>query len=475
MPSLRPLPIRSQISYAILFSLGSILGIVGCGHRPYEEGLGLILDRSEPVHRRVQTINTIELQGAQHAEAVAAMNVLVWSDRHPLELRLVAMDRLIEEQQELFWSSANRWWSVVDDPEMADAIGVRVVRDQRKDVIPGLLRRWADGDRISVEASDRMEYQVLEQLVAPRSVHEALWRWVGGYGAHDQDTARSAWIVLSRFEDESARRRGLIEFPGSGDLWGDLQSAASVLDYLPKTREGLTWLSALRSDETQWAFLVRRKQSLSEDTARGWQVRHLGVLASLPETLLHKKEQEIWTELRENLSEAQQVPRDLPSGVSVTLQAEDEPPLVWPDLALAWSVRDAMNDPVVVQAWFEQADADLIDTGSEYGGVLTWDSDGAFLAKGFMPDRRQGDRKFFSSPALIEAMYMGLAHYHFHAQQYDNAEFAGPGRGDFEFTEKLETHALTLTFVSRDRINIDLAFPDGRLIDLGCVDRPIAD
>ena len=75
---------------------------------------------------------------------------------------------------------------------------------------------------------------------------------------------------------------------------------------------------------------------------------------------------------------------------------------------------------------------------------------------------------------MIEAMYTGLAHYHFHAQQYDNIEFAGPGRGDLEFNANLETHTLTLTFVNRNQINVDLAFPMGGYWTWGVWIAPLA-
>ena len=105
-------------------------------------------------------------------------------------------------------------------------------------------------------------------------------------------------------------------------------------------------------------------------------------------------------------------------------------------------------------------------------GVLTWDDHGRFTARGFAPQRKEGDRKFFTPPTLVAAMYTGLAHYHFHAQSHDHAAYAGPGRGDLAFTEALRANTLVLTFVDRDTLNLDLALPGGVVLDLGSVVRP---
>ncbi|MBB6431101.1 hypothetical protein [Algisphaera agarilytica] len=405
---------------------------------------------------------------------LAAMQVLVWSDRHPLELRLLAMGRLIVEEETVFWWSANRWWPRVDDPEMAAAIGKRVVEHGRVDVIPGLLNRWSLTPPSDAE-QERMEFRVFEQLMAPETVRQSLWRCVADQ-AHETkgsaEVARSAWVVLCRLDDESTRRAVLAQRSGTSALWTDLNAAAVLLDQLPETHEGLRWLAALRQQERYWQQLEERKDSLIEEAAAGWQIRHLGILANASEELLATDQDELQGELAREWSQVIRVPREQPVGEEVAIELGDQRTWSWPDLALVWNVMRAMDEPSVVRAWFDQADADLLDTGSEFGGVLTWKPDGSFVAVGFTPEQREGDRKFFSSPALIEAMYTGLAHYHFHAQEHHNAEYAGPGRGDLAFTANLETHTLTLTFINRDQINVDLAFPDGRVLDLGLVTRP---
>lgn len=427
-----------------------------------------MLDRSLAESRRVEAVRAAELSGPSADEMRAALHVLVWSDRHPLSVRTAAMDRLIADDPAGFWVAAERWLGTVDRLEMVEAIGGRAIGADR-DGLPALfVRRWARSAAAVVEES-RPERHVVERLSGGRSAETVLLDLLASPATAWPDAA-AAWTVGRRWRGEAWGEDLLNDGPPKvSGLAMQLRTAAQRVDVLPAEIEGLRWLAALWADTTEWAAYEKLRPTLHPDAAGTVGLRHLPALAAMP------AERRTWTRdalaahLDRQLVGAERVPRELPAGVAV----HEVSSLNWADLAVTLAVREAMDEPAVVAAWFAQADADHADENSEHGGVLGWDDAGRWAATGFPPERRQGDRKFFSPPALIERLYVGLAHYHFHAQDFDNAEFAGPGRGDLAFTEAMRANTLTLTFVDRDRLNVDLALPGagGRVMDLGCVRR----
>ena len=72
---------------------------------------------------------------------------------------------------------------------------------------------------------------------------------------------------------------------------------------------------------------------------------------------------------------------------------------------------------------------------------------------------------------LIQRMYTGLAHYHFHAHQLSNADYAGPGPGDLGFVDRLRTSAVVFTFLDRDTLGVDYYHSGGVIVDLGVIRR----
>jgi len=141
------------------------------------------------------------------------------------------------------------------------------------------------------------------------------------------------------------------------------------------------------------------------------------------------------------------------------------------DLIVLDLLLDAMDDPVFCAAAFEQAEADRLDTSTEYGGALIWDDQGGLVMKPFAPLMRRHDQAYIASTPCLQAVYLGLGHVHFHAQRYDNAPWAGPGKGDLDFVQTYHINAIVLTFLDRKTLNLDVALPGGIILDLGCVTR----
>ncbi|MEM8739102.1 MAG: hypothetical protein AAGG38_11585, partial [Planctomycetota bacterium] len=301
---------------------------------------------------------------------------------------------------------------------------------------------------------------------------------------------------------------------GGGDWVAELQAAAGVVGRLPRDAEGWRWLRALRRDRGAWAGYAAAAGELKARDEAAWRsvgLRHLVMLTRLGPARRAMGGEAVRRAVRAWQAQAVQVERERPVGrrLGEAGPAEAAGPgaagaaalsgakaipgseaisgagtlpgaeggLDWADGMTALLVAEAMGQPSVVSAWFAQADADRLDERTEHGGVLTWSPSGSregaarWIAVGYSAERHLGDTRYVSPDRLIEAVYTGLAHYHFHAQTHDHAAYAGPGRGDLAFTEALDAATLVLTFVDRDTLNVDLVLPGGGVLDLGCVER----
>jgi hypothetical protein len=141
------------------------------------------------------------------------------------------------------------------------------------------------------------------------------------------------------------------------------------------------------------------------------------------------------------------------------------------------AVSEAIREPRVIEALFEQADSDTADTTTEYGGVLrlasTRTSRGMFAAVSYppRPATRAGDTSFVASRELLEDSATSLAHYHFHAQRTRNTQFAGPSEGDLLYASRYGRTCVVFTTVAEGVMNADVYFPSGAVVDLGVIKR----
>ncbi|MFM7134137.1 MAG: hypothetical protein ACKO0W_07460, partial [Planctomycetota bacterium] len=65
-------------------------------------------------------------------------------------------------------------------------------------------------------------------------------------------------------------------------------------------------------------------------------------------------------------------------------------------------------------------------------------------------------------------------HVHFHAQRYDNSDYAGPHLGDFAFAEETRCSGIVLAFLGPDELGVDFYRHGRMVVDLGAIRRPDA-
>ena len=146
--------------------------------------------------------------------------------------------------------------------------------------------------------------------------------------------------------------------------------------------------------------------------------------------------------------------------------------LDWADLLALTVAVEAISLEPVRRHLFDHAERDLLDTGTEFGGIVAIDDRGRFEIQEFPPRTRGGDIRFIAPQAMFDAGYRGLFHFHHHAQSYENRDYAGPHLGDFTYADSTRANCLVFTFIDSRTLNADW-YRHGRVVvDLGQIGRP---
>ncbi len=282
----------------------------------------------------------------------------------------------------------------------------------------------------------------------------------------------AAWQLLNRIAPGPELKNRLERSPDATGLVTDLKAAATDLHVWPRNKEEILWLTYLRDPARQelWNRFKTAVSRLSPDQRQGLQLRHLPVLDHLPPWIFRLGRQGLVARLETSLLTMR---RGITKRASATAtQGHDggDIHLCWADLATVGWLTDALEDRSLIDAWFAQADADRVDTRTEYGGVLDV-TESRPTAHLYPPDLTRHDRVFQPPQRMIEHLYTAIAYYHFHAQSYQNGDFAHPGGGDLKAADRLNANFLVLTFVDPDQLNVDYYQSNGVVIDLGMIRR----
>jgi hypothetical protein len=450
--------------------------LTGCGPTPVGDPLAVMLDRDrDPVQRLAAAKQIGELTDLPDTpRVVTALHRVLWSDGQPTALRLWAMDRLIEYDPDAFWRIAQRRIREVDLWPVLEPLIDRSVLRGDSGFTAALVRSYTRGSQIYSDDL-RPERRAIEALNPGLTVERAVWSvFVSEDDAVTMAACVDAWTLTHRLVGAEQARKMLMETDSQHPLILDLRSAG-WLGVLPANREGVLWLMHVRDVEggTYWARAKRLAGQLNESQRAGLELRHLPVLMVVDESAFGLDKSALLLRVGGRLSMVKGTRRTEP-GIAMTLPGESlsghADSLCFADLLTIERVLDALSDRSLVTALFIQADRDLADTATEHGGVLAQEVR-RVAALGFPAKLRAHDQKFYSSDALIRRMYTGLAHYHFHAQQFRNAPYAGPGAGDLGFAQRLGANAVVFTFLDRDTLGVDYYQPGGVVVDLGTIKR----
>ncbi len=440
---------------------------------PPRDPVEVMLDRDTEPSRRLQALAAL----ADDPRSDEAMTGLVWDDRQPTALRLAAMDRLIAQDEASFRQDTGRRLHRVERWEFLAPLCERIAAEGWDELTPALIRSWARQSRQYDDAS-RPERKAVEAVHPGVAVDRMLWRTLE---SEPLPVGAAAWTILYRTTDRQAMADDLMRQPSASPLLIDLQAGWSDLHILPRNREQVIWLLWLRGHEEGlwWRRATDYVATLPPEARQDLALRHVPLLVMAADERtdrvrsrdeLLQRVNRTWhgpagqtydrtdeeTATRPRISEALESHRDR---------------LSWGDLLTLAAIVAQIHEAPTRRELFAQADADLLDTTTEYGGVFA-PRQREFGPVGFPPALTGNDRAFYAPPELIEAMYTALAHYHFHAAGHDSRAFAGPGGGDLAFADRFGAACLVFTFIDRDTLNVDYYHEGDVVIDLGCIARP---
>jgi hypothetical protein len=261
----------------------------------------------------------------------------------------------------------------------------------------------------------------------------------------------------------------------------DLKAGARELGIVPRNREEILWLRKLRepSRDDFWSQAVKAVQSLPPQRRVELELRDLPILVSaslyepdlvsMPASELQRRVQEYLKTQKRHVQESNY---DGFADQSRQMLSDFRDELTWGDCAAMLMAVRAMQVPEVVDHLFHYAERDRVDTSTEYGGVIALDGKDRFEVREFQPVMRRHDQEFLASQAMLDAAYTSLFHFHFHAQNHRNEQYAGPGFGDVNYADNTRANCLVFIFMNKNVMNVDY-YRHGRVVvDLGEIHRP---
>jgi len=391
---------------------------------------------------------------------------LAFRGGQPFRLRQAAMDAWAQHDPAGLEQRLDRGLLQLQHWEMIEhALGI--IKTKRwGSLLPAVLHSYArPSNRYTDEQrSEARAYEAVYGSHLPP--FEAVWHLAGVTDRGFSLRRRIAyWSLAVRLDEAAVRRRlsDIVQEVRDGQtapterFSGAVYHVFADFGIVPRNREAVLWAMHLRQPERRayWQKVVAAPQPTDAPPPA---LRHLVLLATQPPS---EAAAPVATR-RETTQRATGIARGRQTRVASLPE--------W-DRRLIARIRQALQHTHVRRDLFAQADADLKDDTTEHGGVIVYEK-GAPKALAVAPVIRRHDQAYFTPQAAMELLYTGLAHYHFHAQQHDNARHAGPGGGDLEFADNTGAACVVFTFLDRDTLNADFYTQGGVVVDLGHLTRP---
>lgn len=459
------------------------LFITGCQPSPIDDPIAVLRNPGESPRRLVRAMEMTDAAPTE-GERLEALHRMLYMDGFTTDVREQALNRLAEVDLDNLKRTLRQRYPRLEAWSWLTRLSEIIVERRWADLAPALISSWARPSIYVNKDSERPEYIALVGLFGEKNVPDVVFdTLLEANAVHEQGLRTRCWTLMNRLGHYDRLVALLLEreVPADDVMLLDLQAAARELGVVPRNREEILWARQLRMPEhaSFWNQAASAVARLPVERRRELELRDLAIIVSAslhqPELLTLGKE-ELYRRVDAHLESTQ---RHIASrsfdgwdGNFPQRLHEHRDQLTWGDLAAMLIAVRAMQTPEIVTHLFDFADRDLKDKTTEYGGVITLDARNRFELIEFPPRVRFGDLRFNAPQAMFDAGYTGVFHLHFHAQKYDNAEYAGPGMGDLQYADETRANCLVLTFISQSRMNIDY-YRHGRLIvDLGEIRRP---
>lgn len=462
---------------AVFILTFSVMLLVGCAARVSTDPLKDMTDRELASNWRLDAARQAEVEFPNDPRRYEALHKLVWDRGHTADLRIYAIDQLVEMDEKDFLEKLDRRIVLIPYGEALDHI-YRIGKERGwSQLTPMLVKRWAVPQHGEPD-DDRTERRWISELNPGREVKDVVFDVFTSSPDKITDVQRvGAWALLNRIATKDELIAALERAPQSTALVTDLKMCAAELHTLPRHREGVKWLYYLRDPARADVWQQARAQvaRLNTEQRENLEMRHLAVLPHADASIFNMTKDQLYQRINATLATQQHYS----TGAEMTGISADHPQrlhdwrskLSWADLATIDTLWKLVQHPAMRASLFAQAERDFKNKAAEHGGVIDIGATEP-IAREYPPIVRYShDRQFTPTEQMITHCYTGLAHYHFHAQEMKNADYAGPGKGDLDTADRLDLNFLVFTFVDENHLNVDY-YQHGRVVvDLGTISR----
>lgn len=476
-------------------ALGLVVLAGGCSSTPPAEPMVRAKDRNLDAGTRNEAIDEIwanGLAGGSREATRESLKNLVWSPSQPATVRTHAIEVLLNDQADVGQADTRKMLRLLlhteTNPEMVTEIGNIAAQRGWTDFTGPLVRQLAKRD-FSVDEEQRRARGPLMALHPGKAIEQIAFDVMmtpvtstGLDAERDQRARDASWELLARLDKDGTQRRAMLATvtPGSDKTLQDLRACSDELRCIPLTASQLSWLRRMREGKNTawWNACAAGVAQLSSDQQRGLMLRHMEPIrwaAANRASWLGQSKDALAAELAARIKPRRTHYRSGGSGVSgdTSLANEDLPtnlPLMsWGDVLAALVVDETLRAKPLGEVLWKQIERDMQDTSTEHGGLMSITADGSLTPAIYPPraSQRFGDSRFVASDDLISSATTALAHYHFHAQRVDSAQYAGPGPGDMEFALDQGLNCLVITPVRDGIMDVDFYCAPSVKVDLG--------
>lgn len=468
--------------------------LAGCSSTPVESPISAINDpKAKGGVRRAAIESAMDKVEAGETDREGMRETLkrvIWGRGNWVELRLAAARELLTDEAGLDDTRTmfRLLMQTEKSPPVIALIGDEAAARGWTDLSAALVRSWS---RFVVETPDaeRSERAALVKLYPGRPVDDVVFDVFTGViddgGKPLSDKQRQdAWSLLRRLDQSGERTVALLTSGAGGgaDRMTDvLRRGARELGIVPDTGEELAWLDRLAGREytALWSEGAAAVARLSPEQKQGLRLRHVlaarWAAANEPAWLAASRD-DLISQLRATIDPRRQ---HLRGGALKSMAGRNESVssnaelLTWGDALVVMIAARAIESDALQRAILAHADEDKRDTSTELGGVIDAAGTG-FAIRKFPPraGQRYGDQRFVASPEMVEQGADSLLHYHMHANDYSNSEYAGPSDEDLQYAARQGRACIVFTYIDRGTMNADYYQPattskPAAVIDLG--------
>ena len=456
--------------------------LLSCGGQTIKSPYSALTETGQPSDRHIDAMDLLDTQvGIEDEHYRELLQRILWKPGYTNDARMaslerlwaadpVATTRLIRQQLPRLenWS-----WLVLLCEWIAD--------NEIIELDEALISSWAIPNMFVEREMERPEYKALARLVGEAKVMDAIFNslvesnktWKQGYRTR-------CWELMHRL-DERERLVELLDSERIADddsFLIDLRKAMTDFGIVPNRREEILWIREIAKPEyiDFWNESMETLSELNDERRREIEMRDIPIAVSLrrhgePGDLSRSTRsivQSVASKIRNKKHYFEQEGGGSYDSRSELL-ATHQHKLTWGDAIALEIALKALNVQQVRSHLFDYAKRDFLDKTTEYGGVIALDEKGRFEILEFEPKIRHHDRRFNASQEMFDSAYTALFHFHFHAQEYRNADHAGPGMGDKNYATNTRANCLVFTYVNEHTMNVDYYRHHGVVVDLGTI------